>query len=346
MPKAIVTGGAGFIGCNTVRALCRRGWSVVVVDNLSRRGSERNLTWLRETSPGFEFIREDVRDQIFTEKLLREHRDAQVILHLSGQVAVTTSVADPRGDFRSNLEATLNLLEACRLHAPRMQLLFSSTNKVYGSLEQFPAVKRATRYELPDCLAGVDESVPLDFHSPYGCSKGAADQYVRDYARIYGLSTVVFRQSCIYGPRQMGVEDQGWVAWFLIAATLGRPITIFGDGLQVRDLLYVDDLVELYLRAIEQPETCRGEVYNVGGGPENSLSLVEFLEIMREEGLEVSPRHAPVRPGDQPYFVANNAKAGRELGWRPRTAVRNGIAQLAAWVRENRVMLEAFQRSK
>jgi CDP-paratose 2-epimerase len=221
-------------------------------------------------------------------------------------------------------------------------VLYSSTNKVYGNLEHLRVVDRGGRYGYEDRPHGVDESEPLDFHSPYGCSKGAGDQYVRDYARIYGLKTVVFRQSCIYGARQMGIEDQGWVAWFCLAATAGRPFTIFGDGKQVRDALWVDDLIDAYERALARIGTVAGEVFNIGGGPGNTISLLELVaKLARATGRDLNPPHADWRPGDQRVFVADVRKAERLLGWRPRVSTDEGIDRLLAWVRDNRSLFGA-----
>ena len=251
--------------------------------------------------------------------LCRAAESADVIYHLASQVAVTTSVQDPRHDFEANALGTFNVLEAARLSGRRPIVLYASTNKVYGGMEDVAVVEGETGYSYRDYPYGIPETYPLDFHSPYGCSKGAGDQYVRDYARIYGLPTVVLRQSCIYGPRQFGVEDQGWVAWFLIAAVTGQPITIYGDGKQVRDVLWVDDLLDLYDMVIEQIDVAAGQVYNVGGGPGNTLAVWQELGPMltRLMGDEIPVAHDDWRPGDQHIFVADIRKAERELGWRP-----------------------------
>jgi CDP-paratose 2-epimerase len=334
--KVIVTGGAGFIGCNAVARHLRSGHEVVVIDDLSRAGAEQNLAWLREQGR-FEFERCDVRDAARVTEIVRRHRGAAAVLHLAAQVAVTTSVTDPRRDFEVNALGTLNVLEAVRAHAPEAALLYASTNKVYGGLEHLAVEERGGRYALRDLPGGVAETEPLDFHSPYGCSKGAADQYVRDYARIYGLRTVSFRQSCIYGFRQFGVEDQGWVAWFTIAAVLGKPLTIYGDGKQVRDVLFVDDLCDLYDVALAGIDRARGQVYNVGGGAGFQMSLLELLaRLERLCGRKIPVRFDAWRPGDQPVFVCDVAKAERELGWRPRTDPDAGVEQLHAWVTANR----------
>ncbi|MBN1246770.1 MAG: GDP-mannose 4,6-dehydratase [Anaerolineae bacterium] len=353
----LVTGGAGFIGSNYVHHLLSRGEQVTVYDNLSRRGAEANLAWLegefgrpRSSAHGasahtptgsFRFVQGDVRDAELT---MSTAADAQVIVHLAGQVTVTTSVACPREDLESNILGTFNVLEAARLSTHRPVVLYASTNKVYGGMEDLAVEERVTRYAYRDYPYGISERHPLDFHSPYGCSKGAGDQYVRDYARIYGLPTVVFRQSCIYGPRQFGVEDQGWVAWFIIATQLNRPITIYGDGKQVRDVLYVEDLLDAYDAAIERAPSNPGAIYNIGGGPDNQLSVWrEFAPLLEElRGSPIPVAHGGWRPGDQRIFVADIRKAERELGWAPRTDVKTGITRLYDWVCANEALLATY----
>jgi CDP-paratose 2-epimerase len=338
--KWLITGGAGFIGCNAARRLMSEGHEVVVFDNLSRKGTAGNLEWLR-TQGEVAFVRGDVRDAGAVAAALTEHRDADVVLHLAAQVAVTTSVTDPRTDFEINALGTFNVCEAVRQQAPEAILLNASTNKVYGHMPEVEVVQRGRCYAYADLPNGVPESQPLDFHSPYGCSKGTADQYVRDYARIYGLRTVNFRQSCIYGTRQFGVEDQGWVAWFTIAATLERPITIYGDGRQVRDILWVEDLVECYLQAVARIETAQGQCFNVGGGPRNVLSLLELISALEELlGRKIALTYADWRPGDQRVFVADVRKACEELGWAPATGKYDGIRKLAEWVGANRDLFQ------
>jgi CDP-paratose 2-epimerase len=313
---------------------------VVVVDDLSRKNTHKNLEWLQGLG-SFEFSRTDIRDRAALEGVLERHRDAGAVLHLAAQVAVTTSVTDPRPDFEINALGTFNVLEAVRRHCPKALVLFASTNKVYGGLEHLPVGEVAGRYQLTSREHGVPESEPLDFHSPYGCSKGAADQYVIDYARIYGLRTVCLRQSCIYGTRQFGVEDQGWVAWFTIAALHDRPITLYGDGKQVRDVLFVDDLCDLYDLCIARPDAVAGRAYNVGGGPKNQLSLLELLAHLERRFEKTIPRtHSTTRPGDQPVFVADIRKAERELGWTPKTDATRGIETLIDWVRANRALFD------
>jgi CDP-paratose 2-epimerase len=335
--KWIVTGGAGFIGCHAASRFHAAGDRVIVVDNLSRRGAEDNLAWLRDQGVS-QFVRADIRDARSMSDLLAEHADADAVLHLAGQVAVTTSVADPRADFETNALGTLNVLEAVRLAAGgRPAVLYSSTNKVYGNLEQEKVVIRDGRYAYEQRPDGVDEHEPLDFHSPYGCSKGCGDQYVRDYARIYGLKTVTFRQSCIYGTRQFGIEDQGWVAWFCLAATRGQKFTIFGDGRQIRDALWIGDLIDAYETALDRIDRVKGEVFNIGGGPHRTLSLLELVAMLEGHfGRPLDPAFADWRPGDQRVFVADIRKAARLLDWSPKVEVADGVGRLLGWIGENR----------
>jgi CDP-paratose 2-epimerase len=259
-------------------------------------------------------------------------------VHLAGQVAVTTSVTNPRDDFENNALGTFNVVEAARLSGRNPILIYASTNKVYGGMDDVEVVEDATRWHYKDLPFGAPESQPLDFHSPYGVSKGCGDQYVRDYHRIYGLPTVVFRQSCIYGPRQFGIEDQGWVAWFVIAAVMGQPITIYGDGKQIRDLLHVSDLINAYDLAVEKIDVAAGQVYNLGGGPSNTLAIwTEFGPLLEElTGRAIPVARGDWRPGDQKVFVADVRKAARELGWTPKVSVEEGVRKLFEWVRENK----------
>lgn len=342
MCKMLITGGAGFIGVNAVRFFASKDWEVTIFDNFSRKGTEYNLEKLNIDLPGkVSVVRGDVRTDIDLLKNLVEEND--VVLHLAAQVAVTTSVENPREDFECNALGTFNILEAIRLSKKRPFLLYSSTNKVYGGLENIQVQEEERRYVFADGLSGVSETQNLDFHSPYGCSKGSADQYVRDYARLYDMRTVVFRQSCIYGPHQLGVEDQGWVAWFLIAGIFGRPVQIYGNGKQVRDLLYIDDLIAGYNQAIEHADTIAGGVYNFGGGPTNTLSLLEFFDLVKKEhGLEIPFSFAETRPGDQPIFISDNSAAERDLGWKPTTNVQDGIGKLIEWLNEHKQDLQQF----
>jgi CDP-paratose 2-epimerase len=334
--KVIITGGAGFIGCNAAARYIRRGDDVVVIDDLSRRGADKNLDWLHGVG-AFVFERADIRDASAMVRLFAAHRDASLVLHLAGQVAVTISVTDPRMDFDVNALGTFNVLEGMRLAGSTAPLIYSSTNKVYGGMEDVGVVVREGRYAYDDLPRGVPETRNLDFHSPYGCSKGAADQYVRDYQRIFGIRTVVFRQSCIYGYRQFGFEDQGWVAWFTIASQLGQPITVYGDGMQVRDVLFVDDLVDAYEAAASHIDVAGGQVYNIGGGPANVMSLLDLLgHLERRLGRRIAYARSDWRPGDQRVFVSDIGKAERELGWTPRVGWKDGLDRLFEWVAENR----------
>ncbi|HJO39519.1 MAG: SDR family NAD(P)-dependent oxidoreductase [Vicinamibacterales bacterium] len=339
MGRYVIVGGAGFIGCNLVSRLLRDGKDVLVVDDLSRAGADENLRWLRQQGR-VEFVRCDIRDTNAVEAIFKGTGDIEVVFHLAAQVAVTRSIVDPRHDFEVNVLGTINVLEAIRHSDSDPLLVYSSTNKVYGEMDGYDVVESATRYELPALPRGVSEAIPLDLHSPYGCSKGAADQYVRDYARIFGLRSVVLRQSCIYGQRQFGVEDQAWVAWFIIASVLEKPLTLFGTGKQVRDLLFIDDLIELYLRCVECGSEVSGEIYNVGGGPNNAVSLLESIECLEAiSGRRTHYSFADWRLGDQRIYVSDVAKAERDLGWRPQVTVAEGIKRIYEWVVENRSLI-------
>jgi CDP-paratose 2-epimerase len=334
--KILITGGAGFIGCNAVAHFISKGYQVTIFDNLSRAGAEKNIEWLSETfgSSTFEFIQNDIRD---FNAIVQAVKAKDVVLHLAGQVAVTSSVIDPRSDYEINVLGTFNVLEAARLCGDDPIVLFSSTNKVYGGLEQVNSFEKEGRYVYED-FNGISENFSLDFHSPYGCSKGAADQYVRDYARIFNLRTIVFRQSCIYGPRQMGVEDQGWLAWFCIAVLKDKPITIYGDGKQVRDILYVDDLINAYELAIEHIGITSGKIYNIGGGPNNTLSIWSELgkELQQLCGHKIDVFYNEPRPGDQNIYISDISKAKLDFDWFPQIGVKEGIELLWLWAKSNR----------
>lgn len=345
MMRILITGGAGFIGSNLTRRLLGRGYTVDIFDNLSRPRTDHNLAWLQAeaaTTPGqLNFIRGDVRDP---GAIAQATLEVDAIYHLASQVAVTTSVHDPRTDFEINALGTFNVLEAARHASGQPAVFYASTNKVYGGMEDVPIVEEGTRYRYRDLPGGIAESQPLDFHSPYGCSKGSGDQYVRDYHRIYGLRTVVFRQSAIYGPRQFGVEDQGWAAHFVIAAQTGRPIRIYGDGKQVRDMLYIDDLIDLYELALDSIDQCAGQIYNVGGGPANSLAIwSEFQPLLSRlaGSLVEAATHGDWRPGDQPVCILDCSKAARELGWHPQVSLEDGMGRLWAWVAENIALFQS-----
>lgn len=331
--KYLITGGAGFIGSNYVHRLLARGENVTIFDNLSRQGAEKNIAWLRKEfgEKSFQLIKGDVRDSAALDQAAK---GIQVIVHLAAQVAVTTSVTEPREDFEINASGTFNLLEAARKSGELPIVLYSSTNKVYGGMEDVAVREDATRYAYVDYPLGINEKYPLDFHSPYGCSKGCGDQYMRDYQRIYGIRSVVFRQSCIYGPRQFGVEDQGWLAWFVIAATHDRPITIYGDGKQVRDVLFVEDLLNAYDSAVKHIDHAAGEIFNIGGGQGNTISVwKEFAPLLEASlGKAVPTTSSTWRPGDQKIYVSDIRKAQDMLNWLPEVSVEEGISRLIEWV--------------
>jgi CDP-paratose 2-epimerase len=334
--KTIITGGAGFIGSNAASRYLRRGHHVIVVDNLSRDGVRKNLDWL-QAQGSLEFVQLDIRDDDGIRRLFERHRDADRVLHLAAQVAVTTSVISPREDFETNALGAFNVLEAMRLAGMQSTVIYSSTNKVYGEMEDIGAVEKNGRYSYTSLPFGVSEHRNIDFHSPYGCSKGAADQYFIDYRRIYGLRTIVFRQSCIYGYRQFGAEDQGWIAWFIIASQLGRPATVYGDGKQVRDVLFIDDLLDAYDAAFAAGPVAFGRAYNIGGGPDNVLSLLELLEyIQNRRGRKLSYAFADWRPGDQKAFISDIRRAQAELGWTPKIGCVRGLELLYDWVALNK----------
>jgi CDP-paratose 2-epimerase len=343
--RILITGGAGFIGSNLADSLLTQGHRVTILDALLRPGSELNLWWLQRRHPHVEFIRGDVREG----RLVAEAAaDAEVIYHMAAQVAVTSSVIDPRTDFEINGCGTFHVLEAARRSKRQPVVIYTSTNKVYGGIEDVVVEERHDRYEFRDHRYGIAEDQRLDFHSPYGCSKGTGDLYVRDYARIYGLRTVVFRMSCIYGPRQFGNEDQGWLAHFVIAALTGRPLTIYGDGKQVRDVLFVEDLVRAFHLATEKIETASGQVYNIGGGSANALAVWHDFAPILEELTGRTPEVAfdDWRPGDQRCYVSDIRKAARDLGWWPRIDKRTGIRRLWEWVNVNRSMFDAIDATK
>ena len=340
--KVLVTGGAGFIGSHVAEAFAKDGHPVTVLDNLSRakllkkddRNARFNWNFLREL-PGVELREGDVRDAAAVRDAAK---DARVIVHAAAQTAVTTSVTDPRQDFENNVIGAFNVAETARLMKPKPAIIFCSTNKVYGeNVNAVPLEERETRWAFGSGHAGgIEESFSIDRceHTPYGCSKLTGDLYMQDYAHLYGIKTGVFRMSCIYGTRQFGMEDQGWVAWFTIAALTGKNITIYGDGKQVRDLLWVDDLIAAYRRFLGSDQA--HGVYNMGGGPENTLSLLELLALLSGRAGEISVAYADWRPSDQKVYVSNIDKARRELGWNPQITPREGVERLAAWVNENR----------
>ena len=314
--RMLITGGAGFLGVNAALRFIEDGWHTTLLDNLSRPGTERNLKWLITRHPAHTtFIKEDVRNASSLEQHVK-NQDA--ILHLAGQVAVTTSLVDPGTDFDVNARGTLSVLEAMRIHNREAPLLFASTHKVYGKLEHINSACKETQ--------------PIDLHTPYACSKGAADQYVRDYARSFQMNTVVLRQSCVYGAHQYGTEDQGWVAHFVHSILKRRPFTIYGDGKQVRDLLDVRDLTALYATAIEKIDKTRGEIYNVGGGPANARNLLDVIDqIVELSHAKPEYTFADARKGDQAFYVSDISKAKAVLDWEPQIPLDKGLQDLVAW---------------
>lgn len=344
--RVLVTGGAGFIGCNIAKRFLDKKADVVIFDNLSRIGTPKNLDWLkRQHSKNLTFIKGDIRNRELMDLLFGnpDLGEIDLVFHMAAQAAVTTSVVNPREDFDINALGTFNLLEAIRNSKQKPVIINASTNKVYGKMESVKIKEKKARYVYEGLPHGVSEGIPLDFYSPYGCSKGSADQYIIDYARIYGMKTINFRQSCIYGPRQFGVEDQGWVAHFIISAVLGRPITIYGDGKQVRDVLFIDDLVDAFLAAVKNIGTTSGKAYNIGGGVKNSISLLEFIAILEETlGKKIELKLGDWRPGDQKLYLSDIRLAKKDFGWAPKIEVKKGIQLLIEWVKENREIFDDF----
>jgi CDP-paratose 2-epimerase len=333
----LVTGGAGFIGCNIADRFASDGQHVLIYDALSRSGVERNLKWLKDRHGSR--ISEVIADTRDEDEVVRAAADVKAVFHMAAQVAVTTSLVDPREDFEINVKGTINVLDAIRMRAEPVPVIFASTNKVYGDLGDLEFDGVGDRYVPRSELAnrGMSEARSLDFHTPYGCSKGSADQYVLDYARSFGIPTAVFRMSCIYGQRQMGTEDQGWVAHFLIRALSGEPITIYGDGRQVRDILDVADAVDAYARALERIQTVKGRAFNLGGGPDNAISLLELIrEIERIIGRKIELRFEGWRQGDQRWYVSDTTAATQALGLGRPLPWRKGVASLAEWLASER----------
>jgi len=338
--KIFITGGCGFLGSNLAQYALQSGFDLKLFDNLSRFGSEKNLNWLKKFGD-FEFFQNDIRDDQAVSSAIRIFKP-DVILHLAGQVAMTTSIENPRADFEINIGGTINVLESVRQHSPNSIVAYSSTNKVYGDLEWANTTEKNLRYICPDFPDGFDEKTPLEFHSPYGCSKGGADQYVLDYARIFDLKTIVFRHSSIFGIRQYSTFDQGWIGWFLSQALLQKenpntdPFTISGNGKQVRDVLFSDDLVDCYFKAIDSISISRGQAYNIGGGIKNSLSLLELFEFL-ENSLDIKLKYSelPWRSSDQKVFVADTKKSQSQFGWEPKTSRNDGLSHMLDWVKTN-----------
>jgi len=335
--KLLITGGCGFLGSNLAADALSRGDELVLFDNLYRNGSRENLSWLQNQG-NFTFEHGDIRNQNDITRVVQSFKP-DAIFHLAGQVAMTTSIANPRMDFEVNVMGTHNLLEAVRQHAPDAIVVYSSTNKVYGDLEQFTYAESDTRYQCNEHPNGFNEQTQLDFHSPYGCSKGAADQYMLDYARIFGLKTVVFRHSSMYGGRQFASYDQGWVGWFCQKAvetknaTLNEPFTISGTGKQVRDVLHADDMKRLYMAAVINIDQAKGQAFNIGGGIENSLSLLELFSLLEKiTNVKLAYTKLAVRESDQQVFVSDIAKAKKILNWQPLVSAQDGVARMVEWV--------------
>jgi len=335
--KYLITGGCGFLGSNIASEILKQGDELIVFDSLYRFGSYQNLEWLK-TQGQFEFVHGDIRNTNDVERTIKTHKP-DVIYHLAGQVAMTTSIADPRMDFEVNVGGSFNLLNAVRLYSPESTIIYSSTNKVYGDLEQFTYEETATRYKCIEKPNGFDENVNLDFHSPYGTSKGSADQYMLDFARIYGLKTVVFRHSSMFGGRQFATYDQGWIGWFTQQAiniknkTLKEPFTISGNGKQVRDIAHAEDMVALYLKASTKIDSIKGQAFNVGGGIENSSSLLELFHFLENElDVKMDYIQLPVRESDQKIFVADLTKAKKLIEWEPKISKEEGIRKMIEWV--------------
>lgn len=334
--KILITGGAGFIGINAASYFLKQKHTITIFDNFSRPESKKNITWLKQSHKGdVHVIEGDIRTD--RDKLTSSIKHADLVLHLAAQVAVTTSVVDPLGDFEINALGTLNVLESVRVSGNNPILIYSSTNKVYGALEDMKISETSTRYDFRNLDFGVPETQCLDFYSPYGCSKGAADQYVRDYSRIYGLNTIVFRQSCIYGTHQYGMEDQGWVAWFIIALLRRKKLTIYGNGKQVRDLLYIDDLLRAYDLAIQHSKVTKGQIYNIGGGPENTISIWHEFKPLLEKLLKrkITATFSDWRPGDQPIYISDIRKAKKDFLWKPRVPISLGMKYVYDWIFRN-----------
>jgi CDP-paratose 2-epimerase len=334
--NALITGGAGFVGSNLAAYLLAKGEKVTVFDSLARHGAAENLAWLRSLGLT-EFVHGDVRNAFDVEQTIKNVQP-DVIFHLAGQVAMTTSMQSPRRDFEINVLGSINVLEAVRQYMPKTAIIYASSNKVYGNLDHLDLVEAETRYQPRSAQKGVDESVAIEFHTPYGCSKGAADQYMLDYARGFGLNTVVFRHSTIYGGRQFATYDQGWVGWFCRQAIESKQdpdraaFTVSGDGKQVRDLLHVSDAVNAYVSAYEHIEAARGQAFNIGGGIENSMSLLELLLFLQKRlGITLKYKHLPWRQSDQKFFVADNSKAERLIQWSPKMSKEQGIEDTIGW---------------
>lgn len=340
MKKYLIIGGAGFIGSNFAEILLKNKNQVTIFDNLSRKGSYENIERLKiKYSENLKIVKGDIRYDL--KELQNEIEGNEIVHHLAGQVAVTSSVINPREDFEINAFGTFNVLESIRLSKNKPIIIYASTNKVYGGMSEIKIIKNDNRYVYADFPKGISENQTLDFYSPYGCSKGTGDQYVRDYARIYGLRTVVMRQSCIYGSNQFGIEDQGWVAWFSIAAFFKMPITIFGDGMQVRDVLDVNDLFSAWMLVEDNINSVSGEVFNVGGGAKQTVSLLELIELLEKIlKIKIDLKFENWRPGDQPVYISDISKIHSKLQWEPKIKFQVGVESLINWTKENKNIIQ------
>lgn len=337
--KYLITGGFGFLGTNLAKNILQNGHELTVIDNFSRLGSRQNADWLLKHS-SFHHYEIDVRNYEDLSNVIKSTRP-DIIFHLAGQVAMTTSIQNPRLDFETNALGTLNVLEAVRLFSPETGVIYSSTNKVYGDLAQYEYQVHGNRYFMPQFPDGIDEDVTLDFHSPYGCSKGSADQYVLDYSRIYKLKTIVFRHSSMYGGHQFSTIDQGWIGWFCEQALLqkmgiNKSFTISGNGKQVRDILNSKDMIDLYIQSSKNIDNMSGNAFNIGGGIENSLSIIELIyELEKILGISLYYEHIGARESDQLFFVANLEKIRRYIDWEPKINVSQGLSEMVGWVQSN-----------
>lgn len=338
--KILITGGLGFIGVNTALNLFKDGNEIFIIDNLSRKGNIENYTHLQEIE--FTMLNRDIRNYFDMVEIFKNNT-FDVVIHLAAQVAVTSSVKNPREDFEINAVGTFNILECIRNFSPESIVLYTSTNKVYGNFKS-NIDEKELRYVYGNGFIGINEEQNLDFHSPYGCSKGTADQYMRDYNRIYGLKTVVLRQSCIYGPNQFGIEDQGWVSWFSIASMFDKQFTIYGDGKQVRDVLHVYDLIDLYKSVIKNIDVCSGKVYNAGGGPDNTMSLLELIKLIESKlNKKLKYDYSDWRPGDQKIYISDITKIKKDTGWEPKISVDSGVGMMIDWISDNKSMFKKLK---
>jgi len=337
--KILIIGGAGFIGINSVRFFIKKNFNVIIFDNFSRKGTKTNIKLLDQDKnyyKKYKLIVGDIRNFKSISSVIKIQKP-DLILHLAGQVAVTKSIENPRKDLEININGSFNILESCRIYSKKTFIIYSSTNKVYGKINcPVKKVKNRWVFLSKKFKKGINENQPLDFNSPYGCSKGAADQYFLDYSRIYNLNTAVIRQSCIYGKNQLGLEDQGWISWFIIAFLLKKNVSIYGDGYQVRDILYVDDLIDLYDKVFKNKNKTNGHVFNAGGGNKNSISILDLLNYLKnDKKIEIKYRFAKERQGDQKIFISDNSKLFKKIKWKPKTSYKQGLNEIFKWTSKN-----------